>query len=84
MIEGPVRVVLIEWDDHMSVGDGSWIDLSELHDLEVVRCESVGFLLNETENYYLISQTNNSIDSVVSPMMILKSCVKSYRILDAS
>lgn len=52
------KLVLIEWLDSKGI-TAEWEHLDELESLEPSRCVSVGFLMEETEQYKTIVQSTN-------------------------
>ena len=47
------KIVLIEWVDSYSVYE-QWDFLKDLKEPEIIKCKSVGFIVNETDESILI------------------------------
>ena len=47
------KIVLIEWVDSYSVYE-QWDFLNDLKEPEIIKCKSVGFIVNETDESILI------------------------------
>lgn len=78
------RLVLVEWVD--SQGGGGWKDLRDaLRDADenTLACESVGWLLKETEDWVLLAGTvtTSSDRQVCDPMQIPRCAVARIRSL---
>lgn len=49
-------LVKIDWSDHCHEGAGSWLLLSGL-DLGLASCHTVGYLVHESDEEYIIAST---------------------------
>lgn len=77
-----MKIVRIVWEDHASLGGGSWVvwDDIETFDTPVI-CESVGYVLKDVPGAYIIGQTISSQTEIIAPMMILKSAIKEFEVI---
>jgi len=68
--------VMVEWTDSVQA-DGSWCFLSELEDLSAAECQTVGWLLQDTESV-AIAQTRalprNKDEGQVCGVMTIPRC----------
>lgn len=79
-----MKYVEIKWSDHASFTTSEWRDDEEYEELEPQKIITVGQLLKETDEYYIIILCHNpqseiGINKYTGDIMILKSCVTSYK-----
>ena len=68
-----IKIVQIDWLDHYAKEAG-WINL-ENYVPKLLVMTTVGFLVKETKEVYILSMTEDGKGSVGSLMHILKCCV---------
>lgn len=79
-----MKLVKIEWLDHVSFTEQIWRDDEEYEDLEPITVISVGQVLKETEDYIVLilcfHKGNDGYKNKYSgDIMILKKCIKSIK-----
>jgi hypothetical protein len=69
------KIVFIEWMDHYE--DSGWID-SETYNAKPYMCETIGFLIKETKDYYSITTTMTQDKQAGNVMNIMKKFIKQF------
>ena len=62
-----IRAVRVEWWDSHSLG-ATWIEGEEAQEIKIAYCETLGFLLKETEKELVIAQSksNNHFHNLIA------------------
>lgn len=77
------RLVLIEWIDSCSVqAAGRWVGASDLDNLQLGACRSVGWVYRDTETDIVIYSHDGGED-LGGEICIPKVCIKSIREIEA-
>lgn len=73
-----MKIVKIEWNDHHSFSD--WMTLQEIQEAEDVLNSTVGFLVEVTNDYYVVAGTFSleSASPYSSVTKILRATVQNY------
>ena len=78
-----MKLVRIEWMDHFSFTENTWRTKDEYEDRESCAVTTVGWVLKETDNEYVIVSTWHKSeefeDKFLGDMCILKGTVKSVK-----
>lgn len=73
------RLVLITWLDACSCSSsGRWVTESDLDDLTLVECQSVGWVHRQTSDYIVIYAHNADIN-LGGEICIPQTCIKEIR-----
>ena len=72
----PCRCALVRWTDINSY-DGSWMGLEEAKALKPAPMETLGWIIQETEEYIVIASTLDGQDDVVGNVNAIPSSVIS-------
>lgn len=77
------KIVRIKWLDHSGWENNTWHDFdSTVSDLAPFAVDTVGFLLNETDQYYVVAGTlANDNEKTNGEFLILKGTVLSVEVL---
>lgn len=75
------RPVAITWADHYHVSPGKWVDLDEVDVTDLTPCAvmSVGILIGQTSDTYVIAQSVTEANDATGVFVILRSCVKKVK-----
>jgi hypothetical protein len=65
--------VYLEWLDHAALH--GWIEADELEHMHPVMNHTIGWIVNETEDYVVVSTTLNCEPSCSDPLLILKKLI---------
>lgn len=82
-----MKIVEIKWLDHASYYENTWRSHEELLDLDPPLVSTVGFLIEERENAYIVAGTMGKLDNPLEDrnfggeMCILKGTVEEMRVL---
>lgn len=75
----------IKWLDHSSFTENVWRTKEEFEDRGPVECDTVGWILEETDQMYVIVSTmhlsDEFEDKFCGDMCILKGSVQSVKVL---
>jgi hypothetical protein len=74
-----MKIVEVIWNDSKGVTSG-WEPKDELEQLKPVHINSVGYLLEDREDYVTILQSD-SADEVVGRMTIPKGCIRDMNVI---
>ena len=76
-------IVCVTWNDHHTLADTSWPVISSLvkDAREPMTCHTVGYLLDETDDYVLIAQTVTDDGTCSEVMKVLRPLVGDIKIL---
>lgn len=79
------ELVYVEWLDHVSFTTSTWRSEDEFDDLSPIRCETVGWIIKETDDFIIVigtrnEPTNKDIDTeheenYLGDILILKSAI---------
>ena len=78
---------LVVWADHTSIGGSEWVDIEDIMftaNAGDPLFYTLGWIVDETEDYYLLVGTIEVEKTVCHMMRILKSCVKLFQVLPIS
>lgn len=64
---------MIDWKDH--IANASWFDNESIKKEQPITARTVGYLIEETDEYYKLVDTITSDEGVGGMAIILKSCV---------
>lgn len=74
-----MKLVYVEWLDHVSFTESTWRDEDEYKDLNPATCKSVGWILREDDKMMVlvqnIHQSDEFEDKYCGEMGILKGCI---------
>ena len=71
-----MKAVLIRWEDHFTT-DSGWVDIKDTADYKPAVVESLGWLLHETDEFYVVALHLDTTNTHVNQSaLILKSTVK--------
>ena len=71
---------MIDWKDH--TGDGGWFDTDSVKKEKPVIARTVGYLVEENDEYYKLVDTITNDNGVGGLSIILKSCVMNIWLLE--
>lgn len=77
-----MKIIYIEWYDHCGYTTTQWRFAREYEDLEPSLCHSIGFVIKETKDYYILAANasdmlNPGVQTGFSgDMLILKDTIK--------
>jgi hypothetical protein len=78
-----MKLVHIKWVDHSSFTENTWRTKDEYEDREPVECDTVGWVIKEDKDMYVVVSTMHLSeeyeDKFCGDMCILKGSVKSVR-----
>ena len=75
-----MKLLKIKWIDHTTFTNAAWRDRKFVEkELTPVHITTVGWLLKETEDYYLLASTKSDDSSMKHEFLILKGTVKKVK-----
>ncbi len=70
----PNKIVYLKWLDHCRYP--GWLDDDKSY--PPMGVETIGFILSETDDYIVISNSLTDVDSANDPFTIIKSCILEF------
>ena len=74
-------MVYVQWVDHCSEAHSGWKDVGIIKELEPIVVETIGFLLKETEDKFVVAGTVTMDNDCTGEMCIERGAVKKYKVL---
>lgn len=73
--------VLIVWNDHVSFTENLWRDFDTLKELSPMEVKSVGYIIKQEKDYYIMASHVTNADSGMGELCILKTDIKEFHYL---
>lgn len=75
-------IVRLTWNDHSSYDTNCWREINYIKEnLTPTKVETVGFLIKETEDFYLVVSTISTSENATGEFAILKKAVLFKEVL---
>ena len=75
------KAIYVEWDDSSAISRGPWNHKNDAKVKKLIRCQTVGFVLDETNTHITLVSTSDGGNYVCGDMTIPKSAIRKRRVV---
>ena len=77
-----MKLVKITWFDHCKYSDTRWRSKEEMSSLTPLTVTTVGWIIKETDDHYVLVGTKANNDYYENEFLILKGTIKKVKVLN--
>lgn len=74
-----MKLIKITWLDHTTYDDCAWRSIEESKELRPITMTTVGYLLEDHKDYYIVASTISNVDTCTNEFLILKGTIKKFK-----